>query len=257
MYTESLSSLRVEIPGIVEFSTSKTVNSALWFVNNQVLETRICSYLAKYAEKYGVKLYAFVIQGNHYHLLAEFVEGTRAAFFKDFNARIAEAVRELVPAFGEGSLFRGKYKPQFLPLEEDVEDKFFYSALQPVSSGLCEKVSDYPGYNSFSDAVRGKTRKFKLVNRGEYNSRKRFDKSISIEDYTKTYELKFERLSNYKKLSQKEYSKLMHKKLEKLRLDILSRKSKEGYKYPSPEYLKKIKPGSIPKTTEESEVAYQ
>ena len=46
-----------------------------------------------------------------------------------------------------------KWAPQVLPLEADLEKYFFYSALQPVSSGLTEKISDYDDYNSFSDAA--------------------------------------------------------------------------------------------------------
>ena len=131
--------IRLEQPHLACLCTSKTVNSALWFVNNPKLEERILAYLAKYQEKYGVILYAFVLQGNHYHINAKFPRCNRAAFFRDFNARIAEAVREFVPAFLGGPLMERRFTAQFLPLDCDVEQYFFYCALQAVKSGLAQR----------------------------------------------------------------------------------------------------------------------
>src|SRR5690606_25655970 len=97
--------VRVECKDKVQLITCRTINSALWFVNNKKLQYVILAYLAKYAQKYGVLLYAFTIVGNHYHIVAKFPEGNRSAFFRDFNARIAQLVNYFVPNFIGGPLF--------------------------------------------------------------------------------------------------------------------------------------------------------
>ena len=106
--------------------------------------------MAKYIEKYQVELYGFQLVGNHYHLLARFPLGNMALFYRDFNARIAESVKLLVPEFESGPLFERRYASQAVPEKDDIEDYFFYLALQPVSSGLCARVSEYPGRSLFS-----------------------------------------------------------------------------------------------------------
>lgn len=45
--------------------TLRSRASRLWFVNNSALEEAILGYLAKFRERYTVKLYAFAIEGNH------------------------------------------------------------------------------------------------------------------------------------------------------------------------------------------------
>lgn len=133
--------LRIENPRLGSFGTSKTINGRLWFVNNRPLEERILGYLAKYREKHEVTLYAFVLQGNHSHVTAQFPKCNRAAFYRDLNARTAEAVRKEVPEFLGGPLFKRRYCEQALPTELDLEHYFFYCALQPVKSALCPRIS--------------------------------------------------------------------------------------------------------------------
>ncbi len=245
--------LRIEHPDFGSFATVRTVNSQLLFVNNPDLEDRVLGRLAQYQEKYEVELYAFVIMGNHYHPLTKFPKCNRAHFFRDLNARTAEAVRKLVPEFKGGPLVERRYSEQALPLDEDIENQFFYSALQPVSSGLAEKISDYPGYNSFDDAITGRTRKIRQVNWAAYNQAKRKGRRPRICDFYYYVELKYKRLPGYEDLSQKEYRKLMLQKFEQRRQVILEEFAKQGYVFPTPEQLRRTKASAYPKHTKKSE----
>jgi len=206
--------LRIEDIDVASFGTSRAIRSRLWFINNKALEQHILGYLAKYKEKYRVKAFAFAFFGSHYHLLSQFTQRNRASFYRDFNARIAEAVRRFVPNYIGGPLFERRYSEQAIPCAEDVVNKFFYCALQAVNSGLVKNISDYPGYNSFTDSVYERARKYKVVDWGKYNAARRYNPEVSIEDYTEEYELTFERLPNYQKLSPKEYRKKMMAELK-------------------------------------------
>lgn len=55
-------------------------------MNNKTLELVILGYLAKYQKMYKVKIYGFIIMGNHLHLLAAFPEGNKARFMRSFGA---------------------------------------------------------------------------------------------------------------------------------------------------------------------------
>ena len=245
--------LRIEHPDHGSFATVRTINSQLLFVNNEPLEDRMLGWLGRYGEKYEVDLYAFVVMGNHFQDVMRFPKCNRAHFYRDFNARTAEAVRKLVPEFKGGPLVERRYSEQALPLDEDLEDRLFYCALQAVDAGLAEKISDYPGYNSFDDAISGRVRRIRQVDWAAYNEAKRKGRRPRICDFYFYVELKYKRLPGYEHLSQKEYRKLMLKKLEERRQVILERWAKVGHVFSTREELKKVKAGSFPKHTKKSE----
>lgn len=244
--------LRIENPEMTSLITSRTTNSALWFVNNARLEEQILANLARYQDKYEVELYSFVLQGNHYHATARFPGCNRASFCRDFNARLAESVRSLVTAFRGGPLFGRRYSEQALPGPEDIEERFFYCALQPVLAGLTEKANEYPGYNSFTDAIDGRAREFEIVDWARYNARRRVNPSVKRADFTRKVVLKYKRLPGYEHLSQKEYRTLMLKKYEERRQKILAERRAEGKQFLGGDALRAIKPGTYPSSTKVS-----
>ena len=234
--------------------TCRTINSALWFVNNKELELAILAYLAKYLEKYQVIIYAFVLLGNHYHLLVKFPHGRRSEFFRDFNARIAELVRFYVPEFLGGPLFERRFTPQVLPLDEDLEKYFYYCALQPVSTGLTERISDYDGYNSFTQAATQTVKEFRLCNYGAYNAARRTNPSISKSLFYEYHTLKYEPLPRYQELPRAEYKTKLHQLLEERRGEIIEEHRAKGKSFPRKEQLKAVRAGTIPQNTKKGGV---
>lgn len=245
--------LRIENGEVGSFGTARCMNSKLWFINNSSLEHRILGYLARYKEKYETKLYAFVIMGNHFHPVKQFPELNRASFYRDLNARVAEAVRDQVYGFPGGKLFERRYSEQALPRNEDIEDMFFYCALQPVIAGLVKNLKHYPGYNSFYDAISGKSREFKVVDWAKFHATKRWKKSAEVKDFTTTYTLKYDRLPGYEQLTQEEYKKLMLSKLRKRKLKIIRERKRSGKGFLNKGILEKQSPGSSPYDSKKSE----
>ena len=240
---------RIEVSDIASMTTSRTRNSELWFVNNKQLETTILSRVAKYSTRYEVTLYAFGIEGNHVHGLALYPQCNRSSFKRDLNSAIAKGVMKHVPTYSGGSLWSRRYSAELVPAPEDIEKQFFYIALQPVQDGLVDKLSDYPGYNFFHDAVCGIRRKFKVVRWTEYNSKARWNPELSIEDFTDEFELVYARLPGYEHLSQDEYKKLMYKKLEEHRMQVLTERDKPCAGRSA---LLATRPGARPKRTKTS-----
>lgn len=244
--------LSIEDKETVFFTTSRTIGSRLWFINNPQLEDRILAYLAKYSTIYGVILYGFKLMGNHYHLKAAYPNANRAEFLRALNSMIARLTILLAPGHDGGKVWARRARSQFLLNSEDLENWFFYSALNAVSSGLARRISDDAQYNSFSDAISGRVRSFKVVNWEDYNNRIRFNPKLTIEECTETYELRFERLPGYEELSHKQYQSMMLGKLEERRQRIIKERTDAGLGFATTEQLRATKPGSKPRTTKTS-----
>jgi len=244
--------LRIEGSDLIQLITVKTQGNALWFVNNKSLELLILTYLARYCSIYKVKLYAFVLMGNHYHLLAKFNKKNQAQFMQHFNARIAELVRTLVKDHPGGSVLKHHYSSQYIPLNSDVLHYFLYCAGQAVSSGLAKSIKDYPGYNSYQYAAKKEVVSYRWVDRTAFNRAKRGNLEVREEDFAIYYNLKYEALPGFKKLTETEYQKELGVRLREYIKETLAKNEKAGFKYPNISKLYEVKAGSQPKTTKAS-----
>lgn len=241
---------RIECSDVSSLQTTRTCHSELWFVNCPELEEAILGYAGRYTTRYEVKLYAMAIEGSHTHQLNQFPKANRAGYMRDFNSSVARAVPRYQKDYPGGRLWARRYSADYLVGDEDIEDKFFYVVLQPVKDRLVDNIADYPGYNCFEDAITGRERKYKVVKWKEYNDAKRWDPSVSIEEYTEIVTLKYERLPGYEHLSQEEYEAMMRRKLAARTAELL----KECGDRPclGAKRLLRVKPGALPVKTKTS-----
>jgi len=241
---------RIECKDVASFQTTRTRNSALWFINNPTLEDAILGYAARYASRYKVKLFALSIEGNHIQKVALFPEANRAAFMRDFNSSVARAVPRYQSTYPGGPLWARRYSGEYLPGSADIEDRFFYTVLQPVNDGLVDDIRDYPGYNCFEDAIYERERQFSVVKWKEYNDARRWNPSVSIETFTEWCTLRYDRLPGYEELSQAQYVSMMRRKLKARTAERL--KARGGKPSLGASRLKKLQPGAKPKKTKTS-----
>lgn len=241
---------RIECQDVASFQTTRSRNSELWFVNNQELQEAVLGYAARYSTRYEVKMYALAIEGNHIQKVALFPKANRAQFMRDFNSSVARSVARHQPNYPGGSLWARRYSAEYLPGDADIEDRFFYTVLQPVNDGLVDDIAQYPGYNCFEDAVTGRVRKCKVVRWKEYNDARRWNPTVSIEEFTEICTLKYERLPGYEKLSPKEYETVMRAKLKERTAEVV--KGRGGKPPLGATGLLKIKPGARPVRTKTS-----
>ena len=242
---------RIETSDIACFLTTRSTGSRLWFVNNPQLEDDILGYVAKYSKIYNVKVYALAIEGNHVQAPMLFEDCNRASFMRDLNASIARCVKKRTN-HGVGQFWGRRYSNEFLPDSEDIKDRFFYTVLQPVQDGLVEKISEYPGYNCFHDAIWGVKRRYKVVRWGEYNAAKRHNPNVRVADFTEDVELEYARLPQYEDMSQREYAKMMMAELEKRRVKIVAERRKNGLGFAGRAALIRTVPGAAPRETKTS-----
>ncbi|MEY4668951.1 MAG: hypothetical protein RL518_1650 [Pseudomonadota bacterium] len=241
---------RIECKDVASFQTTRTRNSELWFVNNSPLEEAILGYAARYATRYEAKIFALAIEGNHIQKVAVFPKANRASFMRDFNSAVARAVPRYQAHYPGGPLWRRRYSAEYLVGDPDIEDRFFYTVLQPVNDGLVDDIRDYPDYNCFEDAITGRARQFRVIKWKEYNDARRWNPAVAIENFTEMCTLKYERLPGYEDLSQEQYVAMMRKKLQLRTAEVL--KARNGKPSLGAAQLKKIRPGALPKKTKTS-----
>jgi hypothetical protein len=241
---------RIECEEIASFQTTRTRNSELWFVNNPELEKAILGYAARHSTRYEAKIYALAIEGNHIQNVSVFPKANRSHFMRDFNSSVARAVPRYQPDYPGGPLWARRYSAEHLPGDDDIEDRFFYTVLQPVNDGLVDDIRDYPEYNCFEDAIHGRARQYPVVKWKEYNDVRRWNPSVPIENFTELCTLKYDRLPGYEDLSQAQYVSMMRRKLKERTAEVL--KTRDGKPSLGAARLKEIKPGARPKNTKTS-----
>jgi hypothetical protein len=245
---------RIETANLSNFVTIRAREHEVWYTCDPWLEKTTLGEVAKCVERYGATLYAFGMEGTHKHELADFSGCNRAAFYRDLNAACTRAIKRRYPDhFPEaGALWARRYSQEFIVRDEDLEQQFFYTVLQPVLDGLVSSIYEYPGYNCFEDAIHEREREYTLVDWTHYNSDKRWKKNISIKDYEKVYKLKYTRLPQYKELSKSEYIKMMRRKLKERTKQIVEQFKREGKKFLGREKLLQVMPGSRAKNPKKS-----
>lgn len=162
---------------------------------------------------------------------------------RDFNSAVARAIPRYQPNYPGGRFWQRRFSAEHLVGPQDLEEYFFYTVLQPVNDGLVDDIKDYPGYNCFEDAVTGTARKYKVMNWKQYNDARRWNKSVSIDDYTELCTLTYQRLPGYEKLSQAEYASIMRVKLAERTKSVMV--ARNGKPCLGAKLLKRIKPLSL------------
>ncbi|MBP9838709.1 MAG: transposase [Proteobacteria bacterium] len=238
--------LSIESEEYLWFITTRTLNQKLWFINNSKLEYCILAFLAKYSTLYKVELYAFCLMGNHYHLLARFPNKNRASFLRAFNSIIAKLVATHQKSYPGGKLWGRRAKVQAVPLTQCAVNTLLYSALNPTSTRLTENPKDYPGYNSFFDAINRNIKTFKILNKTAFYRRRQFDSKARKEDFIETYSLRFTTLPSYENASDEEYKQDLLKRYKERRIQIINDYKAQGRSFPNLKNILNIKTGARP-----------
>jgi hypothetical protein len=247
--------LRIDYPeGTSSFITRRFRNSQLCYANNKKLEKRVLGSLGKYLHKYKAEIYAYTMFGSHDHPMIQFKPKTKSKFFKDFGARTAEAVKKYVPDFGTGSVMESRAREQ--AVTEDSEshlDRLMYTVMQPILSGLCKHLSDYPGFNSWQYILSGKPLEVEFFKGSDFKRAKRRNPDADPSKFTEKYQIIFKRLPGYEDMDQSEYRKMLQEEYERRRRLIVEEFEKNGHVYPSPASLRRTRPTETAKNPKRSE----
>lgn len=132
--------LRIEYPYAFYHIISRGHRHEYIFNSNSDKE----KYLKKLKEaifKYSVKLHAYVLMDNHYHLLLETPLGNLSLFMHNLNTSYCNWFKAKYQIIG--SIFQGRFKSILIDKDAYLLSLSNYIHLNPVRTGFVKKPEDY------------------------------------------------------------------------------------------------------------------
>ena len=100
------------------------------------------SLLAELATRFRVRILAYAIMPNHYHLLLECPEGNLSLAMKFLGGQFTQRLNR--KNGWDGPIFRGRFTSRLVTTDRYLAHLFAYIHLNPVRAGLVASVDDAP-----------------------------------------------------------------------------------------------------------------
>lgn len=133
---------RLTLPGYPHHVIQRGNNRQPIFADAQDYEAML-AMLADSARMHGVAIHAYVLMGNHFHLLAtpasaeslpRMMQAVGRGYVRYFNQRHGRS----------GTLWEGRYRSTLIQSERYLMACMVYMDLNPVRAGLAERPTDWP-----------------------------------------------------------------------------------------------------------------
>ena len=132
--------LRIEYEGAVYHVAARGNDKQTIFTDEKDYR-KFLAVLEKKIERYGVVLYAYVLMGNHYHLLFETPAANITAFMHDLQSHYTGYYNRRHEKVGH--LFQGRYKGLVVESDAYLLKLSRYIHLNPVRAGFARKPEDW------------------------------------------------------------------------------------------------------------------
>ena len=133
--------LRLEHAGAVWHATSRGNDRSPIFLDDRDRE-RFLEVLAKVVDTVRWRLHAFVLMGNHYHLLVETPEPNLSVGMRQVNGLYGQGFNR---AHGRtGHLFQGRFKGILVQRDTHLLEVCRYVVLNPVRASLAASAEEWP-----------------------------------------------------------------------------------------------------------------
>jgi REP element-mobilizing transposase RayT len=140
---------RCVLPGVIYLLTRRC-SERRFFLKPDPAVTWVFEYLLGMLSKaYGIRIHAYVVMSNHYHLVVTDTEGRLPDFQRDLNSLLARAINR---HWGRWEAFwdRQSYSGVKLLEDGDVIAKMAYTLANPVKARLVNRACEWDGASSAS-----------------------------------------------------------------------------------------------------------
>lgn len=146
--------LRLEHPGAIWHVTARGNERGDVF-RDDVDREEFLSVLGRTVSLYGWRLHAYVLMGNHYHLLVETPEPTLSRGMRDLNGVTTQRFNRRHGRTGH--LFEGRFKAILVEREAHLLEVARYVVLNPVKAGLARSAAGWTwsSYKATAGLVEG------------------------------------------------------------------------------------------------------
>jgi REP-associated tyrosine transposase len=141
---------RIQVADVIYHVTSRAVEKRTIFDVVQGDREYFLVLLQLVVVRYGWRLHAYCLMGNHFHLLVETPDANLAAGMQELKSRYA--IWFNTNAGREGALFERRYRSELVEREAHAYELTRYVVLNPVRAKLCAHPRDWR-WSSYRAAV--------------------------------------------------------------------------------------------------------
>ncbi len=109
--------------------------------NDDNLKSVFLKMLKEKSKKLKIRLFAYCIMDNHFHLVLENSSGRMSDFFRQLNGKFAMYYRK--KEGGRGYVFQDRFKSTLIENDSYLITSILYMLLNPVRAGIVEKYDEY------------------------------------------------------------------------------------------------------------------
>ena len=174
----------------IHFVSNRCEHEMFLLLPQKRINELIVFWLAKAMDRYGsgIRIYALIFMCNHFHILLQDTLGQLPQFMGYFQGNLARAINDEIGR--GGSFWYREYDDVIVDGEEEFWNRYAYTVLNPVKSGLVATAGQWRGLSSLGFALENKPLKITGINRTKYNDAMRFGKRANPKDYEETYSFK-------------------------------------------------------------------
>lgn len=132
--------LRIEYPGAVYHVMNRGLNQALIFKNKKDYGVFIFT-LEESCRLFDVRVYAYCLMPNHYHLLIRTPSGNISRFMRHLNGVYTQRFNR--EHHRDGPLYRGRYKSILVQEDSYLIEVVRYIHKNPLKAKLVERLSQF------------------------------------------------------------------------------------------------------------------
>ncbi len=132
--------LRIEYPGAVYHITARGNNGGAIYKTERDRE-KFLEYLRIFHERYGVKVHAYCLMVNHYHLIIETLRGNLCKYMHALNSSYTAYFN--TKRKRKGHLLQGRYKSILVDKDSYIQELSRYVHLNPVRAKIVKQPEEF------------------------------------------------------------------------------------------------------------------
>jgi len=135
---------RQVLPGTTYLVTRRCSQRQFLLRPSKLANQTFLYILALAASRFGIRIHAFCVLSNHYHLVLTDPHARLPAFGQFLDSLVARALNASLGRW-ESFWAPNSYSAVALPTPQDILDKASYLLANPVAAGLVRSAQDWPG----------------------------------------------------------------------------------------------------------------